>query len=319
MNHYPHHISDFNNATRHLTRIERSIYSDMIDMYYDTEQPLSLDLPYLKRKLMAHSQDEKKAVDDVLAEFFIKTESGYFNTRCNEEIVRYLANKSLKAEAGKASAAKREQDKAAKLAELNKEKENNQHNSTGVEQVLNCVGTESNCIPTNENENENENENDIRAEKHVNEDVHATVSKPEKFKDEIQNVFEHWKKVMGKRGTVILDSKRKSAIRARLADGYTQDQLCKAVDGCSQSDYHMARDGKNTTRYDDLTLICRDASKVDFFMAVTGQSKNESNQVNDEPFVYKPIEKPYEMEGILSPEDRAKMAREAMRKMAGGV
>lgn len=26
MNHYPHHIGDFNNATRHLTLIEDAIY-----------------------------------------------------------------------------------------------------------------------------------------------------------------------------------------------------------------------------------------------------------------------------------------------------
>lgn len=315
MNHYPHHISDFNNATRHLTRIERSIYSDMIDMYYDTEQPLTLDLPYLKRKLMAHSQDEKNAVDDVLSEFFIKTESGYFNTRCNEELVRYLANKSLKAEAGKASAAKREQDKAAKLAELNKDKENNQHNSTDVEQVLNHVATESNCIPTNENENENE--NDIRAEKHVNEDVHASVSKPEKYKDEIQNVFEHWKKVMQKRGTVILDSKRKSAIRARLADGYTQDMLCKAIDGCSMTDHNMGRTVTNKTLYNDITLICRDAEHVDRFMANAGET--QTHQVQEgETFIYEPPKPLNDREGCVSKEDAKRFAREALRQMGAG-
>ena len=29
MNFYQHHIGDFNNATRHLTRLERSIYRDL--------------------------------------------------------------------------------------------------------------------------------------------------------------------------------------------------------------------------------------------------------------------------------------------------
>ncbi|MGE8450704.1 MAG: DUF1376 domain-containing protein, partial [Pseudomonadales bacterium] len=37
MNHYPHHIGDFNTATRHLSRLERAIYRDMRDMYCDTE------------------------------------------------------------------------------------------------------------------------------------------------------------------------------------------------------------------------------------------------------------------------------------------
>ena len=39
MNYYQHHIGDFNNATRHLSLVERAIYRDLLDMYYDTEQP----------------------------------------------------------------------------------------------------------------------------------------------------------------------------------------------------------------------------------------------------------------------------------------
>ena len=30
MNYYPHHIGDFDYATRHLTRVERSIYRVLI-------------------------------------------------------------------------------------------------------------------------------------------------------------------------------------------------------------------------------------------------------------------------------------------------
>jgi len=47
MNYYPHHIGDFNSATRHLTRIERSVYRDLIELYYDTEAPLSRDVDKL--------------------------------------------------------------------------------------------------------------------------------------------------------------------------------------------------------------------------------------------------------------------------------
>ena len=58
VNFYPHHIGDFNNATRHLTRTERSVYRDMLDMYYDTELPLPLDSKTLSRKLLARSDEE---------------------------------------------------------------------------------------------------------------------------------------------------------------------------------------------------------------------------------------------------------------------
>ena len=147
MNYYDFHIGDFRSATSHLTRIERSIYRDMIDMYYDTEEPLPLDLKMLNRKLAARDQEEQEAVIALLDEFFIKTESGYFNSRCDEEIQKYHSNQSKKSIAGKASAAKREQEKAARLALLNGHATDDQlnvdsdehlfqQNSTGVEQTM---------------------------------------------------------------------------------------------------------------------------------------------------------------------------------------
>jgi len=52
-------------------------------------------------------------------------------------------------------------------------------------------------------------------------------------------------------------------------------------------------------------------------IAVQVNNENEAMQ-DDEPFVYKPVEKPYDMEGVLTPQERSKMAKEVMRKMAGG-
>jgi hypothetical protein len=117
---------------------------------------------------------------------------------------------------------------------------------------------------------------------HVNEDVHETVLKTEKYKDEIKNVFEYWKKVMQKRGTVILDAKRKSAIRGRLADGYTQEQLCKAIDGCSTNDHNMGRNPDSKGKFDDIELICRNVPNVDRFMDMAGPAVSDSIQDHDE-------------------------------------
>lgn len=132
MKHYPHHIGDFDKATRHLTRIERSIYRDLIDLYYDTEQQISLDMVWVCRKIIARSNEESTAVEQVLNEFFTKTATGWYQERCEAEIEAYRANNSQKAQAGKASAAA----KAAK-----KEQALNA-TSTAVEQPLN-----SRCIP----------------------------------------------------------------------------------------------------------------------------------------------------------------------------
>lgn len=107
MNYYPHHIGDFNSATRHLTRIERSVYRDLIELYYDTEAPLSGDVDKLCRLLIARSDEEQAAVFQVLNEFFTDTEHGWRHARCDAEIARYHGNKEAKSAAGKASAAKR--------------------------------------------------------------------------------------------------------------------------------------------------------------------------------------------------------------------
>lgn len=104
MKYYQHHIGDFDKATRHLTRIERSVYRDLIEMYYDTEQPLTLDIPALCRKVIARSNEEATAVEQVLNEFFYRTPEGWRHERCDEEIESYRANSSQKALAGKASA-----------------------------------------------------------------------------------------------------------------------------------------------------------------------------------------------------------------------
>lgn len=128
MHYYPHNIPDFNNSTRHLTRVERSVYRDAIELYYDTESVLTKDLISLSKKLLCRSEEEKQALKDVIDEFFTETEEGYFHERCDEEIAKYRANTSAKAKAGKASAEARKQ-KASKRKQK----------STGVQQPLNSV------------------------------------------------------------------------------------------------------------------------------------------------------------------------------------
>ena len=140
MKHYPHHIGDFDRATRHLTRIERSVYRDLLDMYYDSEQRLPLDVPMICRKIIARSNEEITAVQQVLDEFFNETESGYWHERCEAEIEAYRGNCSQRAQAGKASAAKKA---AAKERALNSR-------STDVQQPLSPVATESNGESTNQ-------------------------------------------------------------------------------------------------------------------------------------------------------------------------
>jgi uncharacterized protein YdaU (DUF1376 family) len=140
MNFYPHHIGDFNNASRHLSRTERSIYRDLMDLYYDTEGPLSLDVDRVCRLVIAQDDEEKQAVMQVLSEFFVQTESGWLNTRCEEEIAKYKSIVDAKSAAGKASAA----------ARSGKKQHGSNGRSTGVQQPLNGCGTNQEPLTKNQ-------------------------------------------------------------------------------------------------------------------------------------------------------------------------
>lgn len=102
MNYYQHHIGDFDKATRHLTRIERSIYRDLLEIYYDTEAPLIADFDRLARRCIVDDCD-RGAMREVLNEFFTLQDDGYHNTRADKEIDAY----KRMAEGGKRGASKR--------------------------------------------------------------------------------------------------------------------------------------------------------------------------------------------------------------------
>ena len=141
MHYYQHNIADFNNATRHLTRVERSLYRDMIEMYYDKEQPLPLDENQLFRRVLAITDEEKQAVKNVLADFFVRSDDGWRHERCDAEIEAYHAKQEQQSRAGKASAAKRSGKKTPPDEPVNNQQ------STDVERPLNdCSTTDE---PTN--------------------------------------------------------------------------------------------------------------------------------------------------------------------------
>ncbi|NEX23704.1 hypothetical protein G3480_26125 [Thiorhodococcus mannitoliphagus] len=84
--------------------------------------------------------------------------------------------------------------------------------------------------------------------------------------DAVQPIFAYWQQVMAK-PQAKLDAKRRSAIAARLKDGYTPAQLQRAIDGCRASAWHQGRNDRGRA-FDDIALICRDAARVEQFLAL---------------------------------------------------
>lgn|GEM_PF-976233 len=104
MNHYPHHIGDFRSATRHLTFVERALYRELLDLYYDTERPLNADLQKLARLVLAQGEEQCAALSGVLDEFFVLQDDGWHNDRCDAEIEAYRGKVQSASAAGKKSA-----------------------------------------------------------------------------------------------------------------------------------------------------------------------------------------------------------------------
>ena len=59
-------------------------------------------------------------------------------------------------------------------------------------------------------------------------------------------------------------------IKARLAEGYSVDDLKLAIDGCHRSPFHMG-ENDNGRKYNTLELIVRDGSKVQSFIELAQQ------------------------------------------------
>lgn len=85
MHYFSFNIKDYIVHTVHLTNEQDLAYRRLLDLYYETECYIPVDTGLVSRRLRVGSD----SVEIVLAEFFIKTSSGYKHARCDEEIAHY--------------------------------------------------------------------------------------------------------------------------------------------------------------------------------------------------------------------------------------
>lgn len=85
---------------------------------------------------------------------------------------------------------------------------------------------------------------------------------------DVRRVFDHWKLKTwnGKGPEPKLDGKRKSRIAARLREGLTVDQLCRAVDGALSSPWHTG-DNPAGKSYLGVQTLLRDREAVEQHIA----------------------------------------------------
>ena len=85
MHYYQFHIGDYLRDTAHLTLEEDATYRRLLDLYYESESPISSNFDLVARKI----RSKKTLVSQLLSEYFIETPQGYAHTRVEAELKAY--------------------------------------------------------------------------------------------------------------------------------------------------------------------------------------------------------------------------------------
>ena len=101
MNFYKHHLGDYDGATAHLDWLEDMAYTRLLRTYYRREAALPVDSAAVYRLVRAASAPQRRAVDCVLFEFFVRQDDGWHNKRADEEIAAYQHQVSVNRRVGK--------------------------------------------------------------------------------------------------------------------------------------------------------------------------------------------------------------------------
>ena len=88
MHYYQFNIGDYRADTAHLSILEHGIYRQLIDWYYLDEKPIPKETQVVMRRLRLGS-DELHFLTNVLSDFFVLTDLGYFHTRIEKELEHY--------------------------------------------------------------------------------------------------------------------------------------------------------------------------------------------------------------------------------------
>lgn len=88
----------------------------------------------------------------------------------------------------------------------------------------------------------------------------------------VQEIFDFWKTVFNKDSRSKVQGVRERKIQARLNEGYSVDEIKKAITNVSLSDYHVQGG------YIDLELICRNQVNLDKYIAMTNKNPEKANE-----------------------------------------
>lgn len=252
MHYYEFNIGDYRRRTTHLTPIEHYIYRTLLDWYFLDEKPLKADMDYLLRILGLPKRNSLQ-LQNVLQDFFVEIDGVYHNKRADEMLAKYKAKHETNSENGKKGG------RPPKKADENQAviQDSTKPSTSDVKPTENPTETE-----TKPNEKATNNHKPITNKDNINKNILSAQA---------QEIFEYWKNVFGKNASTQFSDKRKAKVTARLKDGYSIDEIKKAIYNVSQNEFNVVNE------YTDLELICRDIEHLERYRDLTPRKQAEMN------------------------------------------
>lgn len=292
MHYYKFNISDYTSHTSHLSLMEDLAFRKMMDWSYLHEQPLPLDIEEIAKRILMRSHTE--CIAYVLVEFFEETENGFVNNRIKKEVTLF----NSKSESARKSALTRWNKNGKKAAKKQKKpvvniKAKPSEEDVSCERITDALQTD--CKGNAKQETLNTKQETITKDqdtpetceqvtniepekivKPVEPKTEKQLSKAAELNNQAIDVFNYWKTVMRKSRVKIENSpERLTAIKSMIRKGYTVETIKQAVDGCKSTPWNMG-DNPKGKNYNDLTLICRNSSKLDSFLPENNNIKTEN-------------------------------------------
>ena len=97
MKHYRFDVEAYLKNTSHLDDADDLAYRRMLDIYYMTEKPLTLDIADLIEKVNL----DQDIVEAVLVQFFHRTHDGWYNGLCEKRIASRRDHREKNSKNGK--------------------------------------------------------------------------------------------------------------------------------------------------------------------------------------------------------------------------
>lgn len=259
----PFYTKDYLEDTSRLSTEEHGAYLLLIIDYWNTEKPLPDDVKILSLITKLSPKRFQKVFSKVKL-FFTKKDGHFYHKRIEQEIKDYKEKASNRASQAKKAAETRWDNDArsnapsmpgALLSECSEQCSVNAISNTNTNSITNTTSnTNTKITPTPSPE--------------------AREKKLKKQQD-IKTIFEYWQKIMSHNGANLSEDRIK-VISSGLAMGYTSEQLCEAIRGCSMTPFYMGDNDRGET-FDGLKVIFKSADQIDKFLRY---AKNPPRPIN---------------------------------------